>query len=333
MTPAHARRMARLTLVLLAFSACTDQPQSGPVPRRTEAVTRDVRWRTLPSAPTSRTEVAASASESHLYVTGGFDENGETVHTLEVYDVDRRTWRSGPPLPIAVNHAMSAFLDRLYVIGGYLGPGLGNPTDRAFVLEGNRWSELPRMPEPRAAAGAAAVDGKLYVAGGVGPEGLAEDMLVFDPSNAKWSRMEGPPTRREHLGVAGYDGRLFVVGGRTGGIGSNLAAVEAYDPRTETWDALPDMPTARGGIAAAATTNGFVVAPGGEADATFEEAEAFDVRVGRWLSLPPMPTPRHGLGVAAIGTTVYVVAGGPTPGLSVSNANEAINLARLRPPS
>jgi hypothetical protein len=33
--------------------------------------------------------------------------------------------------------------------------------------------------------------------------------------------------------------------------------------------------------------------------------------------------------VVAIGTVVFVIAGGPTPGLSVSAANEALDLAPL----
>jgi hypothetical protein len=57
------------------------------------------------------------------------------------------------------------------------------------------------------------------------------------------------------------------------------------------------------------------------------------VDAGRWVSLPPMPTSRHGLGAAGVGTTVYVIAGGPTPGLSVSGVNEALDLAAMPPPS
>jgi non-specific serine/threonine protein kinase len=120
---------------------------------------------------------------------------------------------------------------------------------------------------------------------------------------------------------------VYVVGGRTGGIGSNLDAAEAYDPVTSSWAVLPALPTPRGGMAATATSNGLVVAAGGEAAETFAEVEAFDVASGRWLTLPPLPTPRHGLGVAAAGTVVYTLAGGPEPGYAFSDANEAIDLA------
>jgi hypothetical protein len=119
---------------------------------------------------------------------------------------------------------------------------------------------------------------------------------------------------------------VVVVGGRVGGLAGNLDAAEAYDPAARRWAALPPMPTARGGLAATATTDGLVVAVGGEAAATFPQAEALDPRTGRWRSLPPLPTPRHGLGVVAVGRVVYVLAGGPRPGLHASAANEAIDL-------
>ena len=225
----------------------------------------------------------------------------------------------------------AGFDGEVVVAGGYVGPGLANPTDRAFALRDDAWEELPPMPAPRAAGGAAVVDGRLYVAGGVGPAGPATEALFFDPANGRWSTIEGPPTEREHLGVAGLDGELFVVGGRTGGIGSNLDAAEALDVADGSWRELAPMPTARGGSAAAATSNGFVVSAGGEADATFDEVEAYDVSADRWISLPPMPTARHGLGVVVVGTVVYTIAGGTVPGLSVSDAVEVIDVSPLRP--
>jgi hypothetical protein len=103
-----------------------------------------------------------------------------------------------------------------------------------------------------------------------------------------------------------------------------------FDPERGEWQRLAAMPSARGGIAAAASTNGFIVAPGGEADRAFDTVEAFDVETGAWVVLPPMPTPRHGLGVAAVRTIVHVIAGGPTPGFAFSSANESLDLAPLR---
>jgi non-specific serine/threonine protein kinase len=119
------------------------------------------------------------------------------------------------------------------------------------------------------------------------------------------------------------------MGGRIVGRFTNLGAAERYDVTRGRWARLPDIPTPRGGLAAAATENGLVVTAGGEAPApvALEEVEAFDVTAGRWLSLPPLPHPRHGLGVVAVGSTVYVIDGGPRPGGNTSSINEAIDLS------
>jgi non-specific serine/threonine protein kinase len=283
-------------------------------------------WRLLEPMPTVRTEVAAAAVDGRIVVVGGFAP-GATVPTVEVYDLAADTWTAGPDLPVAVNHAMAASLeDEAYVFGGTDGDGA--ISDAAFVLRGEAWEALPPMPEPRTAGGAAVAGGLIYVVGGVGPEGVAERTLVFDPAAGRWSVTEGLGRPREHMGVAAFDDRVYAVGGRAGTL-AGFGDVEVLDPG-RSWSRLPDLPTARGGMAATATSNGFVVAAGGEQEGgTFDEVEAFDVEAQRWVALPPMPTARHGLGVVAVGTTVYVLAGGVDPGLSFSGAVESIDLAAL----
>ncbi|HEY7761596.1 MAG TPA: kelch repeat-containing protein [Actinomycetota bacterium] len=323
-------RFGLVPALALLVVACTN---GGGAPSSPAPTVDGVAWSALAEMPTPRSEVAAASDGERLVVAGGFDATGASVTTVEILDLSTGTWSAGPDLPVAVNHAMaSAFDGTVAVAGGYGGPGLSGPTDRVFALRGDTWQELPPMPGPRGAAGAATVDDGLVVAGGVGPDGLADEMYLLDPEVGRWITVQGPPTGREHLGVAGLGGDVYVVGGRTGGIGSNLAASEAYDVEAGTWRELPPMPTARGGSAAAATSNGFVVSAGGEEEGgTFAEAEAFDVAEGRWVSLPPMPTARHGLGVVAVGTVVYTIAGGEEPGLSVTGTVESIDLAPLAP--
>jgi hypothetical protein len=314
---------------MLLLTACGGEPAD----RRSRPgdAASDLKWSRLQDAPTERTEVTAGAVGNRIYVVGGFVEGGDSVSTVEVYDVEGERFTEGPALPVSVNHAMAAVdRDTLYVFGGYTG-ALTDPSNRSFALrpESGQWQEISPMPEVRAAGGAAAVDGRIYIAGGIGPGGLASSTLVYDTESEKWSTAPGLPTPREHLGVASDGKRVYVLGGRISS--KNLSAADAFDPSSGRWTSLPDLPTARGGLAAAGTSNVLIVAVGGEAAETFEEAEAFDVARGKWVSLPGLPTPRHGLGVVAVGPTLYVIAGGPEPGYAFSGANEAIDLSSLRP--
>jgi non-specific serine/threonine protein kinase len=303
---------------------CEDQRDTAPRPHLSTVA--GMTWHTVAPMTLPRTEVAATAAGQRIYVIGGFVADGATVATVEVLDTTTGRWTRGPDLPLAVNHAMAATVDgNVYVFGGWRTDKQASAA--AFRLDGAAWRPIAEMPQPRAAGVSVVLPGSVYVAGGVARSGLAEEMMVYDVANDRWTTAPGPPTRREHLGGAASGGRVYTVGGRTGA--GNLTAFEVYDPNSAQWATLPDLPTARGGLAGAATCTGHVVAVGGEIPATFAEAEAFDVRGGRWLALPDMPTARHGLGAVVVGTTLYTLAGGPQPGLHVTNAVEAIDLAGL----
>jgi non-specific serine/threonine protein kinase len=257
-------------------------------------------------------------------VAGGFLANGSTSARVDLFDVAASRWHRGPDLPRPLNHASAAeLLGHIVLAGGY---NAGKPTTTALQLEANRWRPLTKLPEPRAAAGATALHGRLYVVGGVGPDGLAHAMLVYDPRSRRWTTVRGP-TPRQHLAVVVGRGRVYAIGGRSFGYDTNTALVQSWAPGETTWRREPNLPTARGGTGAAAA-GGVIVSAGSESPAgTSAAVYALDAGAKEWRRLPDLPTPRHGLGVVAVDGNVYVLAGGPRPGLSVSDANEALRLS------
>jgi hypothetical protein len=202
-------------------------------------------------------------------------------------------------------------------VGGYGAPS------RGFVLSQGRWRRLPDLPEPRAAAGAAIVGRTLYVIGGVTRGGVAQKALAFDRARLRWTRIPGPKPR-EHLGVSALGGRVYAVAGRE--TGTNFDTFQGYIPARRRWVSLPPVPETRGGTDSASVGRLLVSAGSESGRGTSPAVYAFDVRSRRWRRLPDLPTPRHGLGVLGFGGRVYVIGGGPTPGLSVSAANEFLQL-------
>jgi hypothetical protein len=162
----------------------------------------------------------------------------------------------------------------------------------------------------------------IYVVGGVGPE--QEAALVYDAAADAWrqgARMAAP---REHLAAAIANGKVYAIGGRWSDRG-NVGTVEEYDPATDSWVERAPLPTARGGLAAATVDLAegeriFVVGGEsfGEGSRTFEENEAYDPVADTWRTEAPMLISRHGLGAAAVDDYLFAIAGGETPGLSVS---------------
>ena len=283
------------------------------------------RWRPAAPVPVARTEVAAALFGREIAVVGGFLASSRNSTRADAYSPIRNRWRRLPNLPTPVDHAMAAGRgSELYVVGGY-GPGSA-ALSTAFVLRQGRWNPLPPMPAPRAAAGAAVARGKLYVVGGVeAPGRLASQAFAFDFEDRRWSVIAAPRAR-EHLGAAALGGVVYAVAGRTAGIDTNLDVVEAYDPASNRWRAIPRVPGPRGGTAAAAVAGRLVSAGGEEPGGTIGTVFAYNPATRRWGRLPNLPRPRHGLGLVGFRGRAYALAGGPQPGLTVSGSNQVLRI-------
>ena len=123
------------------------------------------------------------------------------------------------------------------------------------------------------------------------------------------------PVRSEGTAVT-KAGALYAIGGR--GPGGVLADVDRYQPATNGWVSLPDMPTPRAGLAAAIVGRAIYAiggrdsgggpcsqAPGGE----LATVERFDIPTQRWSTVAPLPSARSDLGAIAHGGKIYVFGG------------------------
>jgi hypothetical protein len=112
--------------------------------------------------------------------------------------------------------------------------------------------------------------------------------------------------------------------GRTGGLDTNLADVDVVSG--DGIRRAGKLPTPRGGVAGFhAPGRGGCVAGGEQPHGTLDKVECIDAD-GSTATLPALGTARHGLGAAVVGGVAYVLLGGPTPGLSVTNAVEALDV-------
>jgi hypothetical protein len=88
--------------------------------------------------------------------------------------------------------------------------------------------------------------------------------------------------------------------------------VDVYDPASDTWASLPDMPHARDHLAVA-IVSGRIYAIGGRlGDPTLPVAatDRYDIAQGSWTTgLTPIPTPRAGSGIAQLGDELLVLGG------------------------
>ncbi len=294
------------------------------------------RWITRRPLPTPRQEMPLAFLGNRIFVPGGFNSSGTGTSFVEVFTPTANFWAEFFDIPAALHHlALVGLNDKLYVVGGY--------SDNSFFSQGrlyefdfqrNNWGAKRNMLTPRGAHVAVVFEGKIYAIGGAnGGNGMATNE-VYDLATDQWTRLAPMPTPREHLAAAVIDSLIYVVGGRRSsfiGMLENLSKLEAYSPATNTWYPLRDMPTPRGGLAAAAM-NGKLYVFGGEyftsfSSGVFATNEEYDPATGTWRTVQPLPTPRHGMSAVTAGDTIFVIGGGPIAGYSVTAVNEGFTFA------
>ncbi|HLM59400.1 MAG TPA: kelch repeat-containing protein, partial [Pyrinomonadaceae bacterium] len=103
------------------------------------------------------------------------------------------------------------------------------------------------------------------------------------------------PTPRSGGGSAVINGRIYVAGGRPPG----SSAIEVYDPATDKWEKLPNLPTQRNHLAIVAVNGKIIVAGGRTVPGAMAErvnvVEIYDPATRRWTKGAPLPAPRGGI--------------------------------------
>ena len=241
------------------------------------------RWTKKNTMPLASHHVAFTEYRGKIYAFGGFvlPPSGPAawvpIDNAWEYDPSGDTWRALAPLPTKRGSPVAVTVgDRMYVVGGAVtGPkeAAVHPA-RAHYSTGaveeydpatNSWRSRAALPTPRNHATAGVVNGKVYVIGGrVGGAfvssgssnvGVVEE---YDPAADLWGAPKARmPSARSAIASGVLGGRIYVTGGEGQDDRSmfTFRALEAYDPATNTWAALPSMPVSRHGLAGGVVGN------------------------------------------------------------------------------
>ena len=103
----------------------------------TPAVLGEGQWGVRADLPEPNSEMSVAELEGKIYVIGGYPSNRVSVRTVQVYDIATDTWRLTTPLPVGLNHTVSAGVaGKLYVIGGQISAGGAGPfVDTVYVYD------------------------------------------------------------------------------------------------------------------------------------------------------------------------------------------------------
>ena len=286
-------------------------------------------WQTRAPSPTPRQEVSYVEAGGKFYLAGGYTylKDGAAVGLHERYDPKTGSWSRVAPLPgvpanTKLDHIQGVELgDKIYYVGGLLKwPGPHDSAVRIYDPATDTFSEGAPMPEGRGrgGGGVAVYGGKIYYAGGLHNGNVVAWFDVYDPATDSWQRLPDMPVARDHFHAAVVDGKFYAIGGRAGAINATSPTVDLYDLGTGAGGAWQtpntELPTPRGGFAAAALGREILVIGGEGNGLTYNTVEAYDTVANSWRELAPMPTARHGIQAAVCDGGVYVAAGGTRQG-------------------
>jgi N-acetylneuraminic acid mutarotase len=282
-------------------------------------------WHVGSDSPYATQQVGAAELAGRIWVAGGLTGLTSATASTETYDSTHGTWVQGPPLPVPLHHAMMVrYHRRVWVIGGFEPQGSevsGTVSARVLYLNNSQtaWVEGPPLHHARAAGAAVVVGNEIVVVGGRTAGASAADVAPTEVFNGtSWHDAAGIPVTGDHVAAAS-DGRyVYVVGGRKLEVSANTAAVQRFDPQTDTWTQLPPVPSPVSDCGVAIVGGKLIVVGGESVGTVFNTVRAFDLATSTWSTLPPLPAARHGEGVAVIGNTLYAIDGAAKPGHNAS---------------
>ena len=242
----------------------------GRVPRGSDFAVYDPaadRWVLGPPLPQPNNHGMAAGANGRVYLIGGqtlADEPQNYVDTVYELDPAKSVWVEKARMPTARSSGVAVVHDgRIYVAGGR--PPRGSDF-AVYDPKSDSWQELPNLPSQRNHLTGAAIKGRIHVVGGRLGQGLSPQMTtvneVFDPQTGSWTTVAAPMLRARS-GMNGVMARgCFHVWGGEGPSGM-FPDHDYYDPRTNQWIRLRDMPTPVHGVYGSAFVGGLIWAPGG----------------------------------------------------------------------
>ncbi|XP_063754681.1 kelch-like protein 31 [Eleginops maclovinus] len=216
-------------------------------------------WLHLASMRQRRTHFSLAASGGRLFAIGGRNVEG-LLATIESYLPSSNTWQMRAPMDVPRCCHSSATLPSgdILVSGGYINCAYSRSV-ACYSVDNDTWSEKAPMETPRGWHCSATLGGKVYVVGGsqLGPGGERVDVLsveVFSPENSSWSRAAPLLLGVSTAGLSPLADKLYLLGGWNEAEKRYKAAVQKYDPATDSWSMAEDLPEPTVGVSCCTLT-------------------------------------------------------------------------------
>jgi N-acetylneuraminic acid mutarotase len=257
---------------------------------------------------------AVVSQGDNIYSFGGIANNAAITSAYK-YTPGTNTWTPVASLP-APRGWFSGASDGTYI---YLLGGV----DQNFNTTATLWrydpvsniynTSLPSYTIPTYFHASAYLNGKIYRIAGAAI-GTDYHVEVYDIATNSWSMAANYPFANHTLMAVALDNYIYAGGG-------NASPNNAwrYDPSTDTWAAIADLPVGRSAAASGAYNGRWILAGGDVNFAISNSVITWDPATNTWRDLPNMVQARDYLAGATAGQSFYAVAGSSAPGTGTND--------------
>jgi N-acetylneuraminic acid mutarotase len=280
-------------------------------------------WEPLPNGLVPRIEAQSAVVNNKLYVFSGFF-NGQlhVTETNEVYDPATDTWQYLAPLPHPGTHFGIEVVDNtIWLAGGFLGNNPGHPTNliQIYDIASNTWRMGPAFPVARSAGALIKYGNNLHYFGGLLPDRNTDTgdhyVLNLNDTASGWTLLAPMPEPRNHHSAAVIGSKIYAIGGQREhdrASRRDLTFVHEYNPATDTWRRVADMPVPRSHFEPGTTVhNNKVIVVGGRInDNPYTDAVTqYDPASDTWEELATIPVAMLAPVGKVINNTLFVSHG------------------------
>ena len=194
-----------------------------------------------------------------------------------------RGWELWDEAPSAGSYSTIVHHDRIYCFGPHA-PLVATKKWYVYTPATKDWAPATDLPVARYAPALGVIGGKIYLAENY--DYTVNKTYEIDPDTLTVTERTAMPTGVYGPAATVFGGKLWLIGGETG-LSGPTAAVQTYDPGTDTWASKNDFSVA-GALGSAAVFGGDMYVCGvGSFGLPTNVVYRYDAANDTWLTTPP----------------------------------------------
>eukprot|EP00808_Paulinella_micropora_P025105 g16084.t1 len=245
-----------------------------------------------------------------LVALGGEGQRGlECLSSVEQFETIDNAWQNKQSMSIERSGCAATVVgNNIYVMGGSDKHENELKSVEKYDMVAGTWELVAPMISSRFGLTCTVLDGSIYAIGGDSGESILGSVERYEVAKNKWSVVGNMHHRRICCAAAMLGGKIYIVGGE-GRVGGPMAAVEYYDPKTDSWHQAQPMLTKRSGCCAVSTGKCMFVFGGNDGTARLNSVERYDEKEGKWKMMAHMSVARTQAAATIMDGYIYVAGG------------------------